>query len=58
MLQDKADKHHSPDNKRLPATGQADSADSYSPPSIRQKIIKELKALVQSFIEYAKKVEL
>lgn len=58
MLQNKPATQHSPANKKLPATGQADSADSHSPPSIGEKIIKELKTLHQSFIEYAKKVEL
>ncbi len=58
MLQNKPDIKPSPANKKLPATDQAASADSHSPLSIRQKIVKELKTLHRSFIEYAKKVEL
>ncbi|WP_434132603.1 hypothetical protein KIAC18_004410 [Sporomusa sphaeroides] len=58
MLKDKPTIPNSPANTPLPDVDPAHAAANRSSLSVKQRIIKELKALVQSFIEYAKKVEL
>ena len=58
MLKDKPTMSNSPANTPLPGVDPTHTGANHSSLSVKQRIIKEVRALVQSFIEYAKKVEL